>query len=457
MCPLRYHPATTRHCHVCAVLKDSLGTPVVEKFYPQQRANEVAKQRVHNWYVFTLSFSPRFVTYELKKKHIQHGDAVLDPFVGMGTTLVECKLNGIDSMGIDANDFAVFASNVKTDWDVDVEQLRRDFLEVDKLAAHDISNYRWSDLQRSITEYVAPGIDASHVLLERPELLREEYVSPKPLAKLLAIKRAISSLSDGKSKNLLRLALAAILIPSSNVRFGPGFGLTKPVDDVDVMGLFRAKVRTIISDLECVQGMPTKAGVLVKVGDTRKLSELIGNRKFDLAITSPPYPGDHEYTRHTRLELAFLDFASSVADLRTIKKRMIRGSTRNIYHDDNERQLIMKFERIVDLMKKIDRRVRETKGKSGFEKLYGKLVGEYYGGMYKCLQEVYDCLESRGTAAFLVGDSHAFKMVHIETAKLLGEIGLDVGFKKYEIELWQNKRSTSHSLPLPENILELYK
>ncbi len=136
---------------------------------------------------------------------------------------------------------------------------------------------------------------------------------------------------------------------------------------------------------------------------------------------------------------------------------MLRASTRNIYSTDNDSQYIVKFKTIMELINKIERRVKETKGSSGFEKLYGKLVGEYFGGMYRCLQEIYDILESKGTAALLVGDSHAFKMVHIEAAKILGELALDVGFKKYEIELWQNIRSTAQKYPLHENILELIK
>ena len=47
-------------------------------------------------------------------------------------------------------------------------------------------------------------------------------------------------------------------------------------------------------------------------------------------------------------------------------------------------------------------------------------------------------------------------MVHIETAKLLEKIGLDVGFKGSKIEMWQYLRSTAHNYPLPEYILTPY-
>jgi hypothetical protein len=44
---------------------------------------------------------------------------VLDPFCGTGTTLVECKKQGIPSVGIEANPVLAFASQVKDDWTAD--------------------------------------------------------------------------------------------------------------------------------------------------------------------------------------------------------------------------------------------------------------------------------------------------------------------------------------------------
>lgn len=62
-----------------------------------------------------------------------------------------------------------------------------------------------------------------------------------------------------------------------------------------------------------------------------------------------------------------------------------------------------------------------------------------------------------GKIALLVSDSHAFKMVHIQTAELLKKIGEDLGYINPEIVLWQLKNSTSHKYQLRENILILQK
>src|SRR5262249_20999494 len=70
----------------------------------------------HEWYRFVLSFPPHLVRQYLERFEILTNQCVLDPFCGTGTTLVECKKQGIPSIGIEANPMAFFASQVKTDW-----------------------------------------------------------------------------------------------------------------------------------------------------------------------------------------------------------------------------------------------------------------------------------------------------------------------------------------------------
>jgi tRNA G10 N-methylase Trm11 len=82
-------------------------------------------QAVHSWYRFVLSFPPHLVRDTIAKFRLEPGAQVLDPFCGTGTTLAECKKNGIASIGIEANIMAEFASSVKTNWQPDPDGLRQ--------------------------------------------------------------------------------------------------------------------------------------------------------------------------------------------------------------------------------------------------------------------------------------------------------------------------------------------
>ncbi|MFX0117146.1 MAG: DNA methyltransferase [Candidatus Hodarchaeota archaeon] len=454
-------PITYKSCEVCeGIDRKGFPRPIIGSQIPRHQPGDINKIPVHSWYSFTLSYSPKFVDYVIRSKKISAEDIILDPFVGAGTTCVEAKLKGIESAGIDANDFMVFAAGVKTSWDIDLEQFKEIAMGLIQNVTPIVKSLKINSKQKVLPDFLSKN-DRSQAkgLADRLELtpLLERYFSPLPARKLLVIKKAISEFESSKIRDLLFLSLASILVPCSNVRFGPGFGLIKPKADVDVLSYLKEKIERIIADLTFVQTLDHDLPVSVCLGDARKSSKALNGRFFDHVITSPPYPGDHEYTRHTRLELAFLDFVDDMESIRAIKKRMIRGSTRNVYVEDKEVEHIRKFEEITRIIDQVQLRVKETKGTSGFEKLYHRVVGEYFGGMFLSLQQIYEKLETGGTVALLVGDSHGFKMVHIETARLLKLLAEDIGFKIQDIELWQNKKSTAHSFYLPENILNLVK
>jgi hypothetical protein len=88
----------------------------INKLYPEDRA-------VHEWYRFVLSFLPHLVHVYLERFGVTQEQRILDPFCGTGTVLVECKKQGISSVGIEANPMAHLASSVKLDWSVDPDRL----------------------------------------------------------------------------------------------------------------------------------------------------------------------------------------------------------------------------------------------------------------------------------------------------------------------------------------------
>ena len=62
------------------------------------------------------NFSP-FVAKNIILRYSQEKDVVLDQFVGGGTTLIECKLNNRNAIGIDINPSAIEITKNKLNFD----------------------------------------------------------------------------------------------------------------------------------------------------------------------------------------------------------------------------------------------------------------------------------------------------------------------------------------------------
>ena len=442
-----YHKPTRSFCPVCEALMNSdTAAPLIDTC--DGRASSANGYPFHDWYHFVLGYTPTFPEYMLSREQITSKDVVLDPFVGSGTTQLVCKLKGIASYGLDANDFMVFAASQKLNWTIDSSRIpayRDQVLERYRQQAQTVP---WDD-----KEALAAKADEN-----RPAALDRRYLSDKPLVKINCLKRAIQETPMPEEfRDLFLFAVSAILVPVSNVKYGPGFGIGRKKEDADVLQLFSQKLERMTADLSALSPEQRNTFSKTILGDSRRLSEYIAPESVSLMITSPPYPGDHEYTKHSKLELIFNGYATDLSSFRTIKKRMIRGSTTNIYRQDHDRQAVEGIPEIKEVTDEIEARLAHDGATSGFEKLYTKLVWEYFGGMAYTLEESLKVLRPGGKIALLISDSHAFKMVHIKTAELLEKVGEQVGFVHPEIILWQMKNSTSHKYQLRENILILQK
>tara|TARA_B100000989_G_C19506522_1_gene456743 strand:- start:128 stop:1285 length:1158 start_codon:yes stop_codon:yes gene_type:complete len=385
--------------------------------------------------------------------------------MGTATTNVVCKSRGIASIGIEANDYFIGVGKTKLEWDLDGSKLDR---WASKILGESIAQL--ADIDFELSENGQEGLFSSvetklasykEYSKKRPKELLEKYICDRPLAKLYVIHDVIEGVLKSaplKYKRFFGLALSSIIVPASNISYGPGFGVKKPKVDVDVYALFRKKLNRMVEDVKSVdhdEHKKTKYKIIH--GDARQMSKYLEPNSVDLMITSPPYPGDHEYTKHTKLELIFENFARDLKEFRVIKKRMLTGSTTNIYKEDNDRENVLGNSLIEKVTSLIQERLDEDNATSGFEKLYTKLVWEYFGGMAMVFREALIALKKGGKFSLLVSDSHAFKMVHIQTAEILKDIALKEGFSEGVIVLWQNKPSTSHGYNLREDILTLTK
>jgi len=401
---------------------------------------------VHNWYRMILGFSDHLVADLLDEFQVEPGQIVLDAFCGSGTTLVECMKRGIDAVGLDANPLSCFTSRVKTNWRLTSARLR-------ELLAETRTLYR-QQLRRT----TLLSTDPTYQYLSASGMIDRGWISDEPLRKAIATKAAIWRLPTNEAYRaaMLLALIAEVVGVSSNVKFGPELYCGPRKKDSDVLEGFARRVELMASDIEKVRELPASF-VSVIQGDARECGTILAKSKgaFAAAISSPPYPTEHDYTRNTRLELAFLEAVSGLESLRAIKRKMIRSHTKNIYHDDNDSQHVADHARIQALARELRKRVAGKK--HGFARYYPNVVTEYFGGMKRHLQGLHELLAPGAPCALVVGDQSSYQQMHIPTARLLASIGKEIGFERIVVKHWRNRWSTRTASNIRENILILRK
>ena len=405
----------------------------------------------HDWYRFVLSFPPHLVAEYLRRFELGHDANILDPFCGTGTTLVESKKHGIPSVGIEANPVACFASAAKTHWAVDAEALVRDAERIADQALRELRDSGVDDEQDCSD--MAGSLLIRRLPAEQAKLLLRNSISPLPLHKALVLRDAINSSSTSTAHE--RLAFADVLVFSiSNLEFGPEVGVGAPKPDAPVIGPWLAKVKTIASDIAALKGfadVPSR----VYAADARESVSALGPESVDAIITSPPYPNEKDYTRTTRLESVLLGFLGSRADLRSLKRSLVRSNTRGVYKADDDDAWVARHPRIGEIAGRIEARRIELGKTSGFERMYPRVTTLYFGGMARHLAGLRRALRPGAQLAYVVGDQASYLRVLIRTGELLAEIAERLGYQVEGLDLFRTRLATATKEQLREEVLRL--
>lgn len=415
---------------------------------------------VHRWWRFVLAFPPQLVSQYLDEFGCAGSDCVVfDPFSGTGTTLVEAKRRGCRALGMEALDFCYLASKVKTTWDLPLRRLQDTAKSLLEGIGTEFARYGFFYSGRSLfQEYendAEPIVCPLTLPADQAKLLGKGYVSARPLQKLLVIQKHVLALPPGPVADFFKLALGSVAIPASNVGFGPEIYRKKAKEDEDVWALYSDQVEMMLADLAEVQRQPHGPSCLLH-HDSRDLAP-VRDIKIDAVITSPPYPNEKNYSRITRIENLITNCIQHDADLKRLKKGLLRSNSQNMYKGDDDDRFVEKFASVQKVADEIEQR-RVSLGKtSGWERLYAKVTKHYFGGMFRHLRSLLPLMKSGGRCAYVVGDQMSFLMVHIKTGEILAELADDIGYKVEKIDLWRERWATASKTPIREEVVVFTK
>jgi hypothetical protein len=201
--------------------------------------------------------------------------------------------------------------------------------------------------------------------------------------------------------------------------------------------------------------------------DSRNTENFLQNNSIDHVFTSPPYLNNFDYSDRTRLELYFWGEANNWKDISNkIRTKLMTSATTQIMRSDPRYILSDSFNQdcpdVSSFIKNSVNKLDQLRKVKGGKKSYDLMVVGYFNDIYNIIKDVYRVLRHDTRALFVLGDSAPYG-VHIPTDRLIGEIGVCIGFDNYKIEVLRKRgdkwksNPQRHNVALQESIVILEK
>ncbi len=374
---------------------------------------------VHRWVPWIAGFSGHFVRDALAR-HLPGArpGVVLDPFAGVGTTLIEADIAGHDAIGFEINPYAAFAARAK-------------------LGAHRLEPARF----RAAAEAFLTHMDESERARSAPQAqapaafrTRAPFYSPAVECKVLLAFDFMAT-QEAPVAALFRLAFAATMVGYSNYSYEPSLGrkasVGRPdVEDDDVAGVIAAKLRQMADDAawyRSARKTPEREnGRIVEQSFFEGYAALDAG-SVDLLVTSPPYLNNYHYNRNTRPHLYWLGFCSAPRDL----KRLEELNFGTFWQNARDEARIDLDRSICDgaIKEALDqvRRRNPDKGVYGGNG-WANYAARYFNDCARFLDGAAWCLRPGATALVVIGNS-ILQGVPIPTDRFLASIAAARGFR----------------------------
>lgn len=352
------------------------------------------EQWTHGYHRYPAKFLPNLVK-KLIEEYTSPIDTIADLFAGCGTTLVEAKIHGRDSIGVDINPVAELITKAKIN-SIDPNRLETRFNALEKriknfdetkyhsLKIHDRVDYWFSSENKYKIAF----------LYDRILNLKEEDIRVFFLV-------ALSNILKNCSKWLQS---------STKPQIDPN---KKPADPfkafIGQAHQMIKKNRQFYSELEKLGYSTTKCEI--RLEDARATS--IQNNSIGAIITSPPYVTSYEYADIHQLTGFWFEY---ISDLQGFRKNFI-GTFYSLKQETTTPSFIGQ-EIINELIQKDKRTAKE--------------VANYFNDMYSVCREMHRILVTGGHACLVIGNT-TFYDIKIKSAEVFTEILSDTGFNIIEI------------------------
>jgi hypothetical protein len=374
--------------------------PVIEddSYKPLVNFSQSRTLPIHSWFDYKQGYSPELIQKLVADLGVSSEGLILDPFNGVGTTLLAADSMGIRSVGFDVNPIAALASEVKNR-----RYSKRD-LEL---------------LQDSLAQF--KGAKPNPIPVPKYKSLPRIY-SDKELRDLLVIRSFVDARRTTWVKNFFLLAFVSIVEPVSNrIKDGNGIKIAKNKKRIeDVFGLFVEKVSGMLADLALVRPAGLGQTIFGSILDDEAFSK-VRDKKFNAAIYSPPYANCFDYFEVYKMEMWMGGFVKDYSDFAQHRNASVRSHVNSTFskliHHKNEDVALV---------------VSVLAGVTLWNKNIPHMVAGYFDDMTGVLGRIYEVLNQGGASAIVVANS-SYQGLIVPTDLMLAKIAQSLGYKVEKI------------------------
>ena len=373
---------------------------------------------IHRWTPWIAGYSKDFVEDAIAR-YTSGPSVVLDPFAGVGTTLVEADRAGHEAIGFEINPYAAFASRTKLEAHRADSRLLRG-------AIHEFQAFGQMADGQGVAPRSAPPSGFR---------TRTPFYSEKVLRKVLLALDFIETLTDASVRNIFRLAFASTMVDYSNYSYEPSLGRKatagRPdVADSPVFATLTRKLMQMADDVEwyrAARAPSERPGGRLFVESFFDGHRNLAAESVDLVVTSPPYLNNYHYNRNTRPHLYWLGFCSTPDDLKHLEDLNFGTYWQNARDLDT-----VELSPTVDVAVIRDA-IAAVRSKNPQKGIYGgngwaNYAARYFNDCGRFIEGVKWCLRKNGTALVVIGNS-ILQGVPVPTDEFLALIAERHGLK----------------------------
>lgn len=436
----------------CGPYREPTWQGILENGPAARASRKDPKYVTHGLHPYKGKFYPQLAKGLLNLVGVADGSRVLDPFCGSGTTLLECKLNGLQAFGADLHPLAAKIASAKVGI---LDIAPNSITESVNVLAKNVAAIP-ADFPRRVEQFPENSLDEISRWFPEPVVYKLNWLLGQ-----------IRSSSTGVVTEFLEIILSSIIREishqdPSDLRIRRR---KRPLEDSDVLGLFQGRLIAQMERLQrfwsirgfCPYRMHPAQVIMDDSRDAKTFEKMgIEPESVDLVLTSPPYATALPYIDTDRLSLLVL-FGMSSKERRPLEEdltgsREIQTRARRALECEIESRTTGLPVPILDYVQALHNASRRHS--PGFRRRnLPSLLLRFFGDIRKVFLNCRDVLHSKGEALIVIGDNYT--MVNrvrkrIPTTEFLVELAEEVGLRLVEsipiTVTTENLKHTKHAI-----------